>query len=83
MLNFQSAALTLAFIPVQLGPVCARKKARRYAENCPMQRANYLARWRFKSHGQENSVYCDESGFEKHSYRPHGGHQGAKKFREM
>ncbi len=39
-----------------------------------MQRADYLARLRgfFKSHGKENIVYFDESGFDKHSYRPHG-----------
>lgn len=39
-----------------------------------MQRAAYLARLRqcFKTHGKENIVYFDESGFEKHSYRPHG-----------
>lgn len=39
-----------------------------------MQRANYLAQLRsfFKSHGKDNIVYFDESGFEKHSYRPHG-----------
>jgi len=39
-----------------------------------MKRAEYLARLRgyFKSHGKENVVYFDESGFEKHSYRPHG-----------
>lgn len=39
-----------------------------------MQRADYLAQLRgfFKSHGKENIVYFDESGFERHSYRPHG-----------
>ena len=39
-----------------------------------MKRADYLARLRgyFKSHGKENIVYFDESGFEKHAYRPHG-----------
>lgn len=39
-----------------------------------MQRASYLARLRgfIKSHGKDNIVYFDESGFEKHSYRPHG-----------
>jgi len=39
-----------------------------------MKRASYLAQLRgfFKSHGKENIVYFDESGFEKHSYRPHG-----------
>ena len=39
-----------------------------------MKRASYLARLRgfIKSHGKDNIVYFDESGFEKHSYRPHG-----------
>jgi hypothetical protein len=39
-----------------------------------MKRAQYLAHLRgyFKSHGKENIVYFDESGFEKHAYRPHG-----------
>ncbi len=39
-----------------------------------MKRAEYLAHLRgyFKSHGKENIVYFDESGFEKYSYRPHG-----------
>jgi hypothetical protein len=39
-----------------------------------MKRARYLAQLRsfFRSHGKENIVYFDESGFEKHSYRPHG-----------
>ena len=39
-----------------------------------MQRADYLLLLRryYKSHGKENIVYFDESGFEKHSYRPHG-----------
>jgi hypothetical protein len=39
-----------------------------------MKRAEYLAQLRgfYKSHGKENIVYFDESGFDKHSYRPHG-----------
>lgn len=39
-----------------------------------MKRAVYLSLLRgfYKSHGKENIVYFDESGFEKHSYRPHG-----------
>lgn len=39
-----------------------------------MKRVDYLARLRgfIKSHGKDNIVYFDESGFEKHSYRPHG-----------
>lgn len=39
-----------------------------------MKRAQYLADLRgyYQSHGKENIVYFDESGFEKYSYRPHG-----------
>jgi transposase len=39
-----------------------------------MKRANYLSKLRgfYKSHGKENIVYFDESGSDKHSYRPHG-----------
>lgn len=46
-----------------------------------MQRADYLARLRgfYKSHGKNNIVYFDESGFEKYSYRPHGWAPRGKK----
>ena len=39
-----------------------------------MKRQKYLAKLQgyFKSHGKENIVYVDESGFKEHSYRPHG-----------
>lgn len=39
-----------------------------------MQIEDYLffLRRYYKSHGKDNIVYFDESGFEKHSYRPHG-----------
>jgi hypothetical protein len=39
-----------------------------------MERAGYLARLRglIKIFGKDNLVYFDESGFQKHSYRPHG-----------
>lgn len=39
-----------------------------------MQRQRYLAKLRgyYHSHGKDNIVYMDESGFETHSYRPHG-----------
>lgn len=50
-----------------------------------MKRARYLARLRgyIKSHGKDNIVYFDESGFEKPSYRPHGWAVRGKKFTAM
>jgi transposase len=50
------------------------KKTTRYAQRSHIKRMTFLrdVRERIKSHGSENIVYMDESGFTATSHRPHG-----------
>jgi putative transposase len=50
------------------------KKTTRYAERNHEERICYIRELRrlLPIYGAENLVYVDESGFETHSYRPHG-----------
>lgn len=59
------------------------KKTTRYIESHSGPRIEYLRALRHwvKENGSANLVYMDESGFEAHSYRPHGwAVRGAKVF---